>query len=233
MASPPPSGSGGESRGSVSGETAGAAVAGATLIAVFGPLVGLSPAWIAVGLGGVLVALTVDASQWQGLGGHLIAEALPGGQNRLRRIAAHEAGHLLVARENDLKVRRVLVGTRACLQAGVRSNGATEFDLPDSVRMSLEDLRRWSRVLQAGIAAETLLYGAARGGADDRALLGRLWGLSGHDVATAQREQRRARREVDQWLRTERSALEQLSDQLLASPQFKPEPQASVRGIDA
>ena len=232
MASPPPSGSGGESRGSVSGETAGAAVAGATLIAVFGPLVGLSPAWIAVGLGGVLVALTVDASQWQGLGGHLIAEALPGGQNRLRRIAAHEAGHLLVARENDLKVRRVLVGTRACLQAGVRSNGATEFDLPDSVRMSLEDLRRWSRVLQAGIAAETLLYGAARGGADDRALLGRLWGLSGHDVATAQREQRRARREVDQWLRTERSALEQLSDQLLASPQFKPEPQASVRGID-
>ena len=233
MASPPPSGSGGESRGSVSGETAGAAVAGATLIAVFGPLVGLSPAWIAVGLGGVLVALTVDASQWQGLGGHLIAEALPGGQNRLRRIAAHEAGHLLVARENDLKVRRVLVGTRACLQAGVRSNGATEFDLPDSVRMSLEDLRRWSRVLQAGIAAETLLYGAARGGADDRALLGRLWGLSGHDVATAQREQRRARREVDQWLRTECSALEQLSDQLLASPQFKPEPQASVRGIDA
>ena len=130
-------------------------------------------------------------------------------------------------------MRRVLVGTRACLQAGVRSNGATEFDLPDSVRMSLEDLRRWSRVLQAGIAAETLLYGAARGGADDRALLGRLWGLSGHDVATAQREQRRARREVDQWLRTERSALEQLSDQLLASPQFKPEPQASVRGIDA
>ena len=233
MASPPPSGSGGESQGSGSGETAGAAVAGATLIAVFGPLVGLSPAWIAVGLGGVLVALTVDASQWQGLGGHLIAEALPGGQNRLRRIAAHEAGHLLVARENDLKVRRVLVGTRACLQAGVRSNGATEFDLPDSVRMSLEDLRRWSRVLQAGIAAETLLYGAARGGADDRALLGRLWGLSGHDVATAQREQRRARREVDQWLRTERSALEQLSDQLLASPQFKPEPQASVRGIDA
>ena len=233
MASPPPSGSGGESRGSVSGETAGAAVAGATLIAVFGPLVGLSPAWIAVGLGGVLVALTVDASLWQGLGGHLIAEALPGGQNRLRRIAAHEAGHLLVARENDLKVRRVLVGTRACLQAGVRSNGATEFDLPDSVRMSLEDLRRWSRVLQAGIAAETLLYGAARGGADDRALLGRLWGLSGHDVATAQREQRRARREVDQWLRTERSALEQLSDQLLASPQFKPEPQASVREIDA
>jgi len=201
----------------VSSTTAGAAVAGATVVAVFGPLVGISPAWIAVGIGGLLVGLTVDASQWQGLGGHLLAEALPGGRARLRRIACHEAGHLLLARENELPVQRVLVGTRACLQAGVRSNGATEFEIPTSVRMSLEDLRRWSRVLQAGIAAESLVYGAARGGADDRALLGRLWGLSGHDVDTAQREQRRARREVDQWLRKQQPALEQLADQLLST----------------
>ena len=214
---PSPSSSGGESRGSVSSTTAGAAVAGATLVAVFGPLVGISPAWIAVGIGGLLVGLTVDASQWQGLGGHLLAEALPGGRARLRRIACHEAGHLLLARENELPVQRVLVGTKACLQAGVRSNGATEFEIPTSVRMSLEDLRRWSRVLQAGIAAESLVYGAARGGADDRALLGRLWGLSGHDVDTAQREQRRARREVDQWLRKQQPELEQLADQLLST----------------
>lgn len=214
---PSPSSSGGESRGSVSSTTAGAAVAGATVVAVFGPLVGISPAWIAVGIGGLLVGLTVDASQWQGLGGHLLAEALPGGRARLRRIACHEAGHLLLARENELPVQRVLVGTKACLQAGVRSNGATEFEIPTSVRMSLEDLRRWSRVLQAGIAAESLVYGAARGGADDRALLGRLWGLSGHDVDTAQREQRRARREVDQWLRKQQPELEQLADQLLST----------------
>jgi len=219
---PSPSSSGGESRGSVSSTTAGAAVAGATLVAVFGPLVGVSPAWIAVGIGGLLVGLTVDASQWQGLGGHLLAESLPGGRARLRRIACHEAGHLLLARENELPVQRVLVGTKACLQAGVRSNGATEFEIPTSVRMSLEDLRRWSRVLQAGIAAESLVYGSARGGADDRALLGRLWGLSGHDVDTAQREQRRARREVEQWLRKQQSELEQLADQLLSQLSFQP-----------
>ena len=57
---------------------------------------------------------------------------------------------------------------------------------------------------------------------DDRALLGRLWGLSGHDVDTAQREQRRARREVDQWLRRQQPQLEQLTDQLLASPSSQP-----------
>lgn len=199
----------------VSTTSAGLAVAGATGLAVFGPLLGLSPAWIALGLGAGLLGLTLDASQWQGLGGHLLAETLPGGRARLQRIACHEAGHLLVAQAEAMPVRRVLVGTKACLQAGLRSNGATEFELPDSVRLSLEDLRRWSRVLQAGMAAETLMYGQARGGADDRALLGRLWGLSGHDVPTAQREQRRARREVDQQLRRERDQLERLRDQLL------------------
>ena len=167
--------------------------------------------------GGGLVMLSVDAASWQGMGGHVLAEALPGGEGRLRRIAVHEAGHLLIAEQEQMPVQRVLVGTLACLQAGLRSSGATEFPVPDSVRMPLEDLRRWSRVLQAGIAAETVVYGKARGGADDRALLGQLWGLSGHDVATAQREQRRARREIEQLLRRDQADLSQRADQLLSS----------------
>ena len=134
---------------------------------------------------------------------------------RLRRVARHEAGHWLVAREEEMKVRRVLVGTRPCLEAGLRSNGATEFELPDQVRLPLEDLRRWSRVLQAGMVAETLLEGSARGGADDRALLGRIWGLSGQDVATAQREQRRARREVEQLLKQRLDDLDVIAERLL------------------
>jgi hypothetical protein len=69
-------------------------------------------------------------------------------------------------------------------------------------------------VLLAGMAAESLVYGESEGGADDRSLLGRLWGLSGQDVATAQMEQRRARREVEQWLRAERTRLEAEADRL-------------------
>ena len=58
-------------------------------------------------------------------------------------------------------------------------------------------------------------------GADDRALLGRLWGVSGHDVATAQREQRRARREIEQQLRQQREALDQQAGVLLeAAPRL-------------
>ena len=76
--------------------TAGVAVASATGLAVFGPLIGLSTAWIALGLGGALLGLTVDAAQLNGMGGHLLAESLPGGRKRLRRVAFHEAGHWLV-----------------------------------------------------------------------------------------------------------------------------------------
>ena len=205
-----------EGQGSTGALRAGLAVAVVTGLGAFGPAIGISPAWIVVLVGGGLVALTVDAASWQGMGGNVLAEALPGGEARLRRIAVHEAGHLLIAEHEQLPVERVMVGTLACLQAGLRSSGATEFTVPDSVRMPLEDLRRWSRVLQAGIAAETVVYGKARGGADDRALLGRLWGLSGHDVATAQREQRRARREIEQQLRHHHQDLEARAGQLLS-----------------
>ena len=206
-------------QGSTAALNAGLAVAGVTALAVGGPLVGISPGWITVAVVAGLVLLSVDAAGFSGLGGHLLAEALPLGIGaaRLRRIAIHEAGHVLVAADNNLPVTRVLVGSRACLGQGLRANGSTELEPPPHAKLPLEDLRRWSRVLQAGMVAETLIYGGSRGGADDRALLGRLWGLSGHPVATAQQEQRRARREVEQWLRQHRSSLEAEAEDLLRS----------------
>ncbi len=208
----------GSDQGSTAAVSAGAAVAAVTVLAVVGPPLGLSPWLIALAAGGGMVALTVDAARFGGLGGHLLAEALPAGIGaaRLRRIAIHEAGHVLVAADNNLPVKQVLVGSRACLREGLSANGSTQLEPPAHAKLALEDLRRWSRVLQAGMIAEQLVYGGSCGGADDRALLGRLWGLSGHDVATAQQEQRRARREVEQWLRQRRSELDQQADTLLA-----------------
>ncbi len=195
---------------------AGLAVALVSLAAVLGPALGLSP-WlislmVLLGLG----SLTLDAARFGGRGGHLLAEALPGGQARLRRIAIHEAGHVLVAAEEGMAVKQVLVGSLACLRAGLATNGSTQLEPPEHAKLPPEALRRWSRVLQAGMVAETLIYGDSLGGADDRSLLGRLWGMSGLEVDTAQREQRRARREVEQWLRQNRSQLEQRAEALLA-----------------
>ena len=199
----------------MSGATAaGVAVLVVTLLALLGPLLGLSP-WFTTALVALaLTSLTVDAARFGGRGGHLLAETLPGGLLRLRRIALHEAGHVLVAEREGVAVAAIHVGSLACLRAGLSAGGTTVLAPPGSARLPLEELRRWSRVLLAGMAAENLVYGESEGGADDRSLLGRLWGLSGQDVATAQMEQRRARREVEQWLRAERTRLEAEADRL-------------------
>jgi hypothetical protein len=214
---------------------AGLVVAAISLLAVLAPLLGLPPSWIALLAGGGLVALTLDAARFGGRGGHLLAEALPGGEARLRRIAIHEAGHVLLAAEEALPVGAVLVGSLACWRAGLAASGSTELEPPPQARLPLPELRRWSRVLQAGMAAEQLVYGASIGGADDRALLGRLWGLSGQDVTTAQREQRQARREVEQLLRRRREALEGEAERLLrlAPRLLRPEAAAGAPAADS
>ena len=61
-----------------------------------------------------------------------------------------------------------------------------------------------------------MVHGASDGGSDDRQLLGRIWGLSGQSAQTAQVEQRRARREVEQWLEQHRPDLEQECESLLS-----------------
>lgn len=205
---------------------AGIAVAVVSVLAVLAPLLGLSPWLITLVVGVALAALTLDAWRFAGRGGHLLAEALPGGQARLRRIAVHEAAHALVARAEAIPVQQVLVGTLACLRAGLACGGSTVLCPPDHAKLPLSELRRWSRVLQAGIVAEQLHYGAAAGGADDRSLLGRLWGLSGYDVTTAQREQRQARREVERALRAaEEQLLQQAEHLALAAPRLGRRPQ--------
>lgn len=195
----------------------GVVVALLSAAAVLGPSIGLSPAWITVLVMTTLVGVSVDAAVWDGRGGHLLAEALPGGKARLRRIALHEAGHRLVAQHEGLQPGPSQVGTLACLRAGRQACGSTELPLPASAKLPLEDLRRWSRVLLAGMAAEVVVHGESEGGADDRQLLGRLWGLSGQPASTAQLEQRRARREVEQWLLQQREGLEQECETLLAA----------------
>ena len=207
---------------------AGLAVALVSLAAILGPALGISP-WlitgvVAIGMGG----LTLDAARFGGRGGHVLAEALPGGQARLRRIAIHEAGHVLVARQEAMPVRQVLVGSLACLRAGLNTSGSTELEPPAHAKLPPEELRRWSRVLQAGMVAEQLIYGQSVGGCDDRALLGRLWGLSGHDVESAQREQRRARREVEQQLRSLQVELQAEAEALLALAPRLGRPQAGA-----
>ena len=58
---------------------AGVAVLAITLLAIYGPLLGIPAGLIALTAGLALAGLTLDASRFGGRGGHLLAEALPGG----------------------------------------------------------------------------------------------------------------------------------------------------------
>ena len=127
----------------MSGATAaGVAVLVVSLLALLGPLLGLSPWFTTALVAFTLASLTVDAARFGGRGGHLLAEALPGGQARLRRIALHEAGHALVADHEGVPVTAIHVGSLACLRAGLAAGGTTVLTPPDSARLPLEDLRR-------------------------------------------------------------------------------------------
>ena len=64
-----------DSQGSTGTLRAGLVVVGITILGAFGPAVGISPAWIVVVVLGGLIALSVDAASWQGMGGHLLAQA--------------------------------------------------------------------------------------------------------------------------------------------------------------
>ena len=143
---------------------AGLAVLVVSLLAIVGPLLGVSPAWIVLAVALSLGALTLDSASFGGRGGHVLAEALPGGEARLRRIAIHEAGHVLIAGHENMAMGPVLVGSLACLRAGLNTNGSTALEAPAQAKLAEEDLRRWSRVLQAGMAAEQLIYGESVGG---------------------------------------------------------------------
>jgi len=58
---------------------AGLAVALVSLAAILGPALGLSPWWITLVVALGLGSLTLDAARFGGRGGHVLAEALPGG----------------------------------------------------------------------------------------------------------------------------------------------------------
>jgi hypothetical protein len=131
--------------------------------AVLGPMVGVSPAWITVAVISALVMVSVDAAAWNGRGGHLLAEALPGGQERLRRIALHEAGHRLLASHEDMELGDTLVGSLACLRAGHDACGRT------TLSWQVWPLSRWC--MAAAMAAWMIAsFWAASGGSRVKAL---------------------------------------------------------------
>ncbi len=147
-----------------------------TFSVLLGPLVNLSPTIPAVATFTLLGLATVDSFTWQGQGGTLVLDWLArmiSAEHR-ERIIKHEAGHFLVAYLLDIPVSGYALNAWEAFQQGQAAQGGVQFDdrqLNEQLQkgqITAQMLDRYCTVWMAGIAAETIAYGNATGGAEDR-----------------------------------------------------------------
>ena len=163
-------------------------VFGMTLSALLGPIFNISPTITAVTTLAVLSLATLDSFSFQGKGGTLLLDWLAGARSQHRqRILRHEAGHFLVAYILGIPISGYTLTAWEAFKQGQAGVGGVTFDTellsPDAldVRQLQLTLDRFCQVWMAGIAAETLVYGSAEGGAQDRQNLREiLASLGGH-----------------------------------------------------
>lgn len=207
---------------------------GTTMISLLGPLVHLSPAWIAgvaaVGLG----LFTVDQLNLQGRIGHLITDALAQfSPEHRQRVIHHEAGHLLVALMLEIPVQGYTLTTWEAWQQGLPGQGGVIFGLgedqnngagqgriqppgnggsddPRPLTLTPQWLNRYSQVWMAGLAAEELIYGSALGGDSDGQALRQLWRDLGKSDLEATLQQRWATLQAKTLIETHRDTFEAL-----------------------
>lgn len=146
-----------------------------TLSTLVGPLVHLSPAIPAIATFSVLGVATLDNLGFQGRGSTLLLDWLARFSPSYRsRVIRHEAGHFLVAHQSGIPVTGYALSAWEALRQGQAGRGGVEFDRQEleaaleKGSLSAQLLDRYCAVWMAGIAAETLLYGSAVGGGDDR-----------------------------------------------------------------
>jgi hypothetical protein len=110
------------------------------------------------------------------------------------RVIRHEAGHFLVAHLLDIPVTGYTLSAWEAFRQGQPGQGGVSVDSRDletGLVQGIPDLLldRYCTVWMAGIAAETLVYGEATGGADDRQTFRQFWGqLQRSDAEGAQKE---------------------------------------------
>ncbi len=147
-----------------------------TFSVLLGPLINLSPAIPATATLTILGLATVDSFSWQGQGGTLMLDWLAritSAEHR-DRIVKHEAGHFLVAHLLGIPISGYAINAWEAFKQGQSAQGGVQFDdlqLNQQLQqgqLTAQMLDRYCTVWMAGIAAETIAYDNATGGAEDR-----------------------------------------------------------------
>lgn len=146
-----------------------------TLSSLLGPLFNLSPTVPAIATFTLLGLATIDSLSLQGKGINLLLDWLGNFSPSYRvQIIRHEAGHFLVAQLLEIPVTGYTLTAWEALNQRQSGQGGVSFD-DQELGLQLERgtlssqlLDRYCTIWMAGVAAETLVYGSAEGGIDDR-----------------------------------------------------------------
>jgi len=153
-----------------------------TMGMLLGPLLHIPQSVPVVAIAAVLGLATLDQASWNGTLGNLFINSF----NRLSgeerdRVLRHEAGHFLVAYLLDIPVADYTLNAWEAWKQGMPGIGGVQFDTTDldktlkTGQLPAQTLNRYCTVWMAGIAAEKVIYGQAKGGQDDRQKFSILW----------------------------------------------------------
>ncbi len=181
-----------------------------TMSVLAGPLVGIPPAAPAIAVLGFLTVFAADTLAWNGRLTLLGLDTFAGRAHR-ERVLHHEAGHFFVARSFGLPVEDYTLSAWEALRRGYPGTGGTVFDVSPLAELDKEiAFERLSAVWMAGIAAETLVYGSAEGGSDDRASLQEALKVFGYSSAQATQKERLGQLKAKALLEENREAYDAL-----------------------
>ncbi|GAB4340080.1 MAG: hypothetical protein Fur0042_00480 [Cyanophyceae cyanobacterium] len=149
-----------------------------TLMILGGPALNLSPLVPSALTVAILALATGDRFLWDGQGGTLLVDWFANRSAAHReRVLHHEAGHFLVAELLGVPVTAYSLCAWEAFQQGQTARGGVQFDETQvqaqlsQGQLSVQLFSHYSTIWMAGIAAETLCFGRADGGGDDRQLL--------------------------------------------------------------
>jgi len=188
-----------------------------TLSSLLGPLFNLSPTVPAIATFGILGLATLDSFSWKGQGGILLLDWLASFSPQHReRVVRHEAGHFLLASLLKIPVTGYTLNAWEALKQGQSAQGGVSFDDQELASeleqgtLSSQLLERYCTIWMGGFAAETLVYGSALGGADDRQKLRAVLTPLGFSASVQEQRERWAALQAKTLLQNNWSAYEAL-----------------------
>ncbi len=184
-----------------------------TISSLVSPLFQLSPIIPAAVTVAIMGLATVDTFRWENRGATLLLSFLAG-QKQKERVLHHEAGHFLAAYFLGIPVVSYTLTAWEGIKQGLSGIGGVvfDFDVTDkksSVEISLL-VDRFSTVLMAGIAAETIVYGSVEGDRDDRDKLQKTLNSLGFSAENYQQKERRSQLQATNLIQSNRESYDAL-----------------------